>query len=467
MTKAEYRMKQARTQEEGSYLVMGAFVLVALMITAGLAVDISRKYALEQRLQDVADAAAKAGALQLPDLSAARYACTTYIEQAVGTGGWYTHADSDVKVYISADNKSGTCGVIVHGAWDPIIMPAWLVGDNENHVARYAIALMAATSGDTGSYPTIPPTGLGELTLIVGDTDVSCGTDLEADLPGNNITIVGGTQINHTFDLTGATGEVDFEEIDVSGSMINIAAAEGGQSSHGTVTTDVDPITIPDIPNPTVDCTLDISDPTVLARYPVANTDYPLLEDDGTPVLADNGSPVTIRRDATGETWSITGPANRRITSTGNSFGNGFDLKVVGNLELATGTIDGIDGCIWTTGDLYLTAGNNSDYNATSDNPGVVMWVQGDMRVDCNNSGESIYGLVKVDGNFSMTGNGSNNTTLIRGALWAGTIDADCGGGITGQNFGITGDADVLDDVQIIDPTYNPLRSTPTVWLAV
>lgn len=469
---------------EGSYLVLGEFMLIALLMTGGLAVDIARKYQLEQRAQDVADAAAKAGALMLPDEAAARMAATAYIQQSAGQ--WYIPRDSDILIVISADNRTGTCGVIVRGAWDLIVMPSWLVGDNTYEVARHAVALMVSTGGASPKNPTLPQGGFGQFTLIVGDTippvGSTCGS-LEADIPGNNFTMIdGGTQINHIFDLSGAGGQVRFDDVNAVGTIVN----QGAIDHSGTVTTPAAVVEIPEIPDPNTDCILDITNPTVAARYP-EDVITDLHDDTGNIVTTDEGYPVQVLYnglDAYGhQQWKIVGPANQTISGTNNSFGAGFDLKVVGDLQIAAcnadgslqgqgqATIDGIHGCVWTTGSLQIRS-NNSDYVATADNPGVVIYtgLPGNVNapsfwIEANMSQQSIIGLVKVQGTFLMTGNGSNNVPLIKGALWTGRMDRDCGGGILGNNFGIEANGDVLSLVAIIDSENTPMRSTPMVWL--
>lgn len=488
-----------RKNEGGSYLVLGAFVLVALMVTAGLAVDISRKYQLEQKAQDTADAAAKAGVAMMPSLSAMALGCTTYIQQSAGA--WYVPRDEDIVCQISADNLSGTVGVFIRGTWDPIIMPAWLVGDNNYEIGRYAIARGVITVNNTDTGDTIGATDFGELALWIGDTSPpggTCGGDYNAQLSSNNVDIWGMTQINHDVNIGPGppANSVDFHgDVNVAGTITGDAVAIN-TSTTTEISQNAPVLEMPQLPVASeinVDLTLDINLPGAAAYYAPGSI-VPLVDPvDGiygngndVPIMASNSAtptdPVMVRYTGTvsgHQKWDVTGPNNMRIQAGNNpAYGNGFDLKVVGDLNIPN-SIDGMDGMIWTTGTLTLGT-NNGEYLTTTaatavagkDNPGSLFYTgpgatvaEPSLTLSGNFSQGSFTGLLYVDGGLNVTGNSSNNTQAVVGAVWAGHIDVNCGSDVTGNNWGILGNIDSIEGVPLAPAATTPAASTPIVWL--
>jgi len=373
--------------------------------------------------------------------------------------------------------------------WDPLIMPAWLIADNDGvnqgyMISRFAIARNSWTSGDTGgsSGGTLLP--LANLAFFIGDTvgspgEPACGASKVASTNGNNFTVNGGVQINHDFIVN---GNANFEDsVNIVGTNLTTdpgVTFNGGGTLGGAVAIEMPPVAEGTL---VTDVVLDISTPAVAAYYSPIGTARPLLDAAGNPIMAVNGAGMAAAQimvtynglDGFGhQLWSMTGDANKRITTAsiaGNNIGRGFDLKVNGDLTV-TG-IDGWDGFVWTTGSLSLNM-NNADFKQTSDNPGFVLYtgppgdpVLSSLLVNANLSQESFVGLIYANGNARFNGNGSNNENTINGGLWAKRIDGDCAGVINGNNWGITGNAALLLTNPAIFPVGLAIRSTPDVWL--
>lgn len=480
-------VKHHISNEKGSYLVLGAFVLVALLIVAGLAVDVSRKYQLEQRAQDVADAAAQAGAQFVLNAGAAETAAISYVQQAAGS--WYMPRETDVWVQtntvLATSTSYCTVGVMVRGTWDPIIMPAWLFGDPEMQITRYAIAIGSVTGGTAAGSLTAGDLGIGDVAFFIGDTapgggNPSCGGSYIAQISGNNIDVTGKVQINQNLNYNGS----DFVTI----GQVNVAGSITGDPANVTATGGIvqgaPVVELPKIDESKlkVDVVLDINIPGAMAYYG-GGADVPLKgagtngvfgDADDSFVYADNGAAVTAKYAGTDgfghQLWEINGPNNRRITAAANpGFGEGVDIKVVGDLQYKA--LDGQEGLLWTTGALAISQ-NNADYNATADNPGLVLYsgepgdpTKESLLVNSNYSQESFYGLVYANGNAKLNGNASNNTHTIVGGLWAKRLDQDCAGAINGNNWGILGDITLLRDIPILGAPAAAKISSPTVYL--
>jgi hypothetical protein len=76
-----------RNDERGQVVVLVALVLVVLLGAAALVIDVGRAYVAKRHLQASADAAATAGALELPDSAAA----VAYAREYSGRGGAKNH----------------------------------------------------------------------------------------------------------------------------------------------------------------------------------------------------------------------------------------------------------------------------------------------------------------------------------------------------------------------------------------
>jgi len=473
-------------KESGSYLVLAAFILVVLMVTAGLTVDISRKFMLEQTAQDVADSAALAGADMMPDSAKARQACIEYIQQH---SAGYVPYDSDIQITVSDEDRSGTVGVLVTGAWDPVIMPTWLVGNELYGITRYAIAVAAwDTSSKTiyGDGDLSNPPG-GSYALFVGDTNV--GSSLSG-LDGNNLYFKGDVHINGS--------------ITVSNSPQNtiVGSFEAGSSAGGGGIAVQDGVAAE--PWPEIDADkfvndvyLDKDNPADIARYGGAGAS--LLGTNGQPVKSASGVDVTCRWD--GSKFIIT-TDNSNVTAASSSqtatWGNGVDVKVNGSLDI---NLPNTQGKYWlgsfqVSGTISVPAANNNtelhglyadnaDPNLVAiegkDNAGLAVYAGASYTadqtaIDIQGNQTCWYGTVYTpgrvnwggnfnnynandegtDGNYDASGNG-----FVKGSVICGSITS------TNNNFQIYYDAALSDDFPITNsPQSSPPRySTPTVWL--
>lgn len=460
-------------KQKGSYLVLGAFVMTTLILTAGLGVDIARKFHLEQRAQDVADAASIAGARMLPNVAVARSTVVRYIQQAAGTG--YVPWDSDVQIVVDTRQNNGTVGVLVTGAWDPIIMPAWLLGDPTYGVARYAIADMnwettRVTVNFTDTFGRTPPSNFA---IFVGDTLTSSA------LSGNSIFLNGKSHFNSsvTFSNHGQN---------ISTDSITAASHTGGGGLATKLEAGV--YTSPpvlDRASLVWDVTLDQNDAAQRAYYSVAR---PLLGANGQPVAN-----VTCRWD--GAQWVITASNNVTSALSGQTanWGVGVDVNIIGmaSVHLPQGTSGGNQnfwlGSMQSTGRMLITS-NNSEIRSVRpqdatlrDNPGLALspgYTLAANQIALDNGGNAlnVYGLVHTSGRVQWTGNMNNYNAgfegtpgnydavgngFIKGSVICGSLNSE------GNNFKVYYDAGWSGvPPRIREPIQSPDRfSTPTVWL--
>ena len=480
-----------RRQAGAAYLIMAAFITTVLIIVAALGVDIAQKYRLEQLAQDVADHAAMAGASALPSEPMARDMATKVIMNHASTS--YVPDSDDIQVAVSADISHGTVGVIVYGSWDATFMPMWITGDPNYGISRYAIATANWTSGVDSSSLTIDGKGFGDLALFIGDTpgaagQPACGAEKEALVNGNNFSVTGNTQINH--DLL-VNGTADFNgAVSISGSN---NSTDPGVDFNAGVTTGAPVREMPQLDESqfNMDVFLDWTNADVAAQYPVgvevalvaAGPDGDLGTGDDIPILAANNAcnaqeAVIVKYnglDGFGhQLWDLKSGNNKRINSacfnTAGTLGAGFDLRVNGDVTMTE--LDGWDGFVWTDGSLTLAGSMNADFKGTTDNPGMVIYTgpPGDptkesFLVNANLSQESFVGLIYVDGNVKFDGNGSNNENTINGGLWARRMDADCAGGLNGNNWGITGNSGLIGDVLVLGTPDAAIQGSPDVAL--
>lgn len=483
------KRKQSNKSEQGSYLVLGAFVMVALLIVTSLGVDLSRKYRLEQQAQDVADAAAMAGAAMLPDQAAAKQAAVRYILQHSGPD--YVGAmdqDEDIQVSVTANNLSGTVGVIVYGSWDPIFMPGWLSGAENHGIGRYAIAVnkRQVTGFDD------PSTGYA---MFLGEPCAS-------SMSGNSFQIIGDAHINN---------EITFS----TNNQSNIIGTLEAGTSHGeeniTITGGTD--------EPTAQITMPTLDQINQLRWPryydvrldttISNqsTYYsgaavPIVVNPGgdglygtgdDQLLADvtgNNSIMAQYTDADGDgipEWTMS-TSNQSVTAANNSnIGTGVDVYIAGHasIELPNSNAGGSQsfwkGSFHSTHTMTIVNSNNSEVRATSlaeavpglDNHNLALASATSMPPGCNvtlsTNGNAVnaYGLVYTTGRLDWDGNMSNynsgnegtsgdfNTVgngFIKGAIYAAAITN------TKNNMKIYYD-------QILANQEPPRQSTPDVAL--
>jgi hypothetical protein len=450
------------------------------MLTAGLGVDIARKFHLEQKAQDVADSAAIAGARMLPDVNRARTTVITYIQQAAGTG--YVPWDSDIQVVVDVPNNSGTVGVLVTGAWDPIIMPSWLLGSPTYGVARHAIADMNwDTTRSFGMNRDTAGSGIfGPWAIFVGDTSVSSAMN------GNSIMLNGNSHFNDTVALSNHVQNVangTFEAAAWTGTGGGITPTTGQYIEPPTLKQD----------ELVWDVVLDKNNPADITRYSGA----------GAPLLGANNQPV---RDAAGNTINCRWDGTQFVIEAGNStvsagtsgqtaaWGAGIDINIIGaaSFRLPYGSAGGGQ-CYWLgsiqTSERLLVTSNNSEIRTTKtsngvpgkDNIGLGLspgYTLGPNQIGLDNGGNAldIYGLVitpaRVEwtgqmnnynagyegtaGNYDCVGNG-----FIKGSLICGSLNS------TGNNFKVYYDAGMQGGIPLNNPNYpSPIRySTPTVWL--
>lgn len=492
------------TSQRGSYLVMAAFILVVLMIVGALAVDVARKYRLEQIAQDVADAAALAGAAQLPDEEAGRLAAMRYIQQ-FGTDS-YVPSPTDIQITVSPDNQSGTCGVIVYGAWDAIFMPMWLTGDPQYGISRYAVAvsfreLTSETRYMPGDFSNAPT---GPYALFVGDSN----TAISSDVTGNSMQIIGGAHFNHAANFSSSNGS------EILGGTLEATSLSGSVAGTMQVPTGYEEPPTIDRSKLVSDVTLDISQSNQAAYYqagvevelhrPGADGLYGTADD--IPVRQNDGSAIKVTYQG-GNIWNLSlASHNVGVGATNNAgVGNGLDLSVVGDLNAEIpGSNAGGDQINWI-GSIVCSGrftndngsgGNNSEIRAVTkanaaaglDNAGIAVYSgysnPGGLTFDNGGNALNIYGLLSTDGTLLWTGNMSNPSSssptggtgtapydavgngFIKGAVVCRTFDTNQGGGVQGNNVKIWYDGTltqgppITDALVVTPPRYSSPRIT-------
>ncbi len=482
--------------ERGSYLVLAAFIMVVLIVVAGLAVDISRKFTLEQKCQDVADAAAMAGAAFLPNDIRARVAAETYIQQAAGK--WYEPRDTDIQIVVDTAHASCTIGVLVKGTWDPVLMPDWLVGGASYGVARYAIAVMrwettATTILGNGTFPNGPG---GPYALFVGDTEaITSGTT------GNNAWIDGSAHFNHAaqiqwMDITNGTMEVP------AGSTINAGKWTGSLDAAAGYEAP------PQINAAALvyDVLLDQTNANQAAYYAAGVTknlvrpgpDGSYGTGDDIPIKHANGTNVTAQW--TGTKWIVTTVNSQVRGSAGGlntGIGAGVDLKINGSVDFNIPNAAGNywEGSVQCSGKFFVNA-NNTELRCVlpaaavsgQDNPGLGIYCgyglpDNSLAFDNRENATNIYGVIYCEGTLRWDGNVSNPSSsnpasppgtyttvgngFVQGSVYCDDMNLAAGGGSTGNNFKVFYDGVIAGGVPITNaPQSSPPRySTPTVWL--
>ncbi len=484
----KHSMRPCKFPQRGNYLILGAFGLVILLMAAALAVDVSRKFSLEQKAQDVADAAALAGAQQLPNVALARLQCTTYIQSAAGS--WYVPPDTDITIFVSDDNRSGSVAVVVRGSWDPVLLPAWLFGDENYDISRFAIAAMTLETSVKVTYEngTLDSPPSGPYALFIGDTDA--GSSQFGEPGANQITIVGNAHFNHCADI-GGQNHVDsqgvFEAQCLEGDVAELEGQKDGSS----------PYAVPPILNAAAmvsDILLDISVGAQAAYYTL-NTYKPLLAKNGSVVYMDDGSsPVEAKWD--GSQWTVR-TGNKTVAPNAGfntGMGNGIDLEVAGDLVLELPNSAGKfwQGSVRSTGKMSMGANNSEircvqkgDAVAGLDNAGLALHSGSglpDNSLAFDNAGNAVnvYGVLYVEGSLLWTGNmsaagtigtpGDYNATgngFIKGMVYADDLSPANGGGLGGNNLKIYYDAEMISGLEITNAVTRtpPKYSNPTVWL--
>ena len=137
------KLKNKITSEKGSVLVMVALGMVVLLGCASLVTDVGLLYTSRNRLINAADAAALAGAQELPDKP--EMAEVVAREYAMANGV----SEDNLDVEVSADNRS----ITVKPRQNVRFLFAQLLGFTEQEVDAEATALTAPLTGAIGVVP--------------------------------------------------------------------------------------------------------------------------------------------------------------------------------------------------------------------------------------------------------------------------------------------------------------------------
>lgn len=110
MSRRTKRERSARGDERGFALIILALMLFSLLLITALVVDLGAVYALRRNDQNASDAAALAGAQELPDMAAAVTAIKQYanetLDGALVNSDWNRCADDDGALPLVAPNNN-------------------------------------------------------------------------------------------------------------------------------------------------------------------------------------------------------------------------------------------------------------------------------------------------------------------------------------------------------------------------
>lgn len=488
-----------RVREKGSLLVVAVFGLIALILALAVAVDVARFMRLVHQAQVVADEAALGAAHYLPDTYGARSAAARFIKQRwphyniIAEGGQfdgYAHMTDSAGQPIFAEivNLSTkaqgadlwaccTISVSVQALFDPIFTPRWLYGNYATTGLIRSTTVFA--DWDDVPYPIAgPPPGgnSGSQDTYIGDFGLFIGGGgCDVPVKANNWNVCGSVYVSGTgmaINPDGDNNQGNNFGIECGGTFSSNGLDEDGKNNFGEnandgqYTTDIDSgaeaVPFPDTPNSiNYDIVIDTNDATSPAfGMTTAHAPRVLTTTTGQPVMA-GGQAVMFKRSA-GDTFELIYPngagAGSAIDIASNpALGDGVDMKIVGNLNWpgsGSNSASGKDyeGSLWVTGNVAIDA-NNNDFRSgrtgtQGDNHGIVFMTGhdgdgGNLAINGNMSQLSITGLIKVDGSVAITGNASNNTYNIEGALWARSVD--CSAGFDGNNWGINYNAAKFD----------------------
>lgn len=153
-------MKGVYKKKSGSVLIFIAIIAVVLMGFTALVIDVGMLVYQRQRLQNACDAAALAGAMQLPDKPTGDDGAIAVAKQYASDNG-VTINDTDVT--ISADNKK----ITVNASRNLQFTFAKLLGINSGQVSAKATAVVAPVK-TVGSG--LRPFGVVKKDFVIGNT---------------------------------------------------------------------------------------------------------------------------------------------------------------------------------------------------------------------------------------------------------------------------------------------------------
>ena len=143
-------MRRLCCDQEGGMLVFVAFGFMVMVGTAALAVDISRLYMLQNKLQVTADAAALAGAGLLPDELEAHAAAMNFAQlnlSGANDGAVVTDADVEVGYWDKATRSFVVAGEQPANA---VRVSARRSATNSNPVSNYFARILGFETADLG-----------------------------------------------------------------------------------------------------------------------------------------------------------------------------------------------------------------------------------------------------------------------------------------------------------------------------
>ncbi|NLF80503.1 MAG: hypothetical protein GX572_04840, partial [Clostridia bacterium] len=187
--------------ESGQAMVILAITAVALCGFGALAIDIGRVALEKSSLQDAADAAALAGALQLPTAASARSTAIEY-------GG--KNGVSAANITVTTPYKGDSTKVEVVCTRNISYTLARVLGYKETDITARAVAQKAGMAGGPFGYTVF--SGSDTATLSIG---------------GSSLTIKGDVHANYKFAMSGASQKITgnagaVSEINLFGSSLTV-----------------------------------------------------------------------------------------------------------------------------------------------------------------------------------------------------------------------------------------------------
>lgn len=488
MTKRPWRTPRKiplEDRQEGSLLLLGAVGLMMLLLAMALAVDVGRFLRLVHLAQVTVDGAALAAAQALPDTFTARRVAANYIRQRwpdpslIDDSGYahmwdtqgnpvYAELVNIAETFSQTDSRAkALIGVSVQARFEPIFTPRWLYGN-------YAISGIRRSARVEAEWDDVPypreglnPFGgsggdtVGDFALLVGG-DGSC----TALINGNNIDVCGAAHFNGGTNINGNN------LIEGPGSICGNTARwnsngffENGNNNFGEKNNDnkytvpidstAGSVTFPAEPDSALNLATDVVlDGNLYGTYYTCGAVVDMrTAGAGSTIVKAGNQKVTVKRNCGSggnpDLWEIYVPTGKTIDPASNSaiagVGNGVDIRVHGSAKWSNNNTH-LTGSLRTTNDLEINANNNTFKAGVAgtkgDNNGLVLYTgagatEGNLKVNGNFSQLSFQGLIYVDGEAHLNGNGSNNTATINGAIWV--KKASCANPlINGNNWGIT-----------------------------
>ncbi|MGM0380966.1 MAG: Tad domain-containing protein [bacterium] len=401
--------------ERGSFLVLGIFFVVIFMMVGGLAVDVSRYLVLNQKLQQVADGGALAGARALnqytdedPDRSRAYSAVLSYLEE---------HFDEDyLDLYEmhSSENVDGIevkeisggdddidqyrVGVVVYGSFQPYFFPDRYL--DTQLFGTYQVAV-AETYFDPRRRVEMDPMDCGM--VVNGEMELE-GNNFNQNIDGQPANLCANGDINAGNSANGVLGDIY-----TAGNEFTPPGGGYGDVRTGEPEREPPEFIYDEPDHPGYD--------VVINDTNFSSWDTCKKEDSARELTTRDGDQLgvcVIRDDGQEYEFEDSLDFSEEDLDNGDSIG----IYVEGSLNLSQNNT--VHGGIYATVDINVE-GNNNEFIGNSEKlGGLSLWAENDVEVKMNNV--KIEGITGAGDDYEFTGPpwGGGNVSGFRGVLISG-----------------------------------------------